>query len=219
MPNTMKPAPLPSVYQLRVVVRGISPLIWRRLLVPADTRSPACTRCCRSPSAGPATTCTGSSSTGASTASPTSVASASATIRAGFGWAIWVCGRTERFTYRVRLHRRVVPRPAGRADPGRRAGPAPIRCCIGGRRAGPPEDCGGVWAFLERTQPHHVLAAAIRAAEILGLLLRRRGRHPVRASTARNSPACSRCWAWSGSTGGRLNRALAALAAAGTRAA
>ena len=37
MPDTMRPAPLPSVYQLRVVVRGISPLIWRRLLVPADT--------------------------------------------------------------------------------------------------------------------------------------------------------------------------------------
>ena len=37
MPNTMKPAPLPSVYQLRVVVRGVSPLIWRRLLIPADT--------------------------------------------------------------------------------------------------------------------------------------------------------------------------------------
>jgi len=28
---------LPSVYQLRVVVRGVSPLIWRRLLIPADT--------------------------------------------------------------------------------------------------------------------------------------------------------------------------------------
>ncbi|HEY5149384.1 MAG TPA: transposase [Mycobacterium sp.] len=33
------------------------------------------------------------------------------------------------------------------------------------RRAGPPKDCGGVQAFLESTQPHHVLAAAIRAAE------------------------------------------------------
>ena len=43
--------------------------------------------------------------------------------------------------------------------------------CTGSRRAGPPEDCGGVQAFLENTQPHHVLAAAIRAAEILGMLL------------------------------------------------
>ncbi len=43
--------------------------------------------------------------------------------------------------------------------------------CTGGRRAGPPEGCGGVWAFLEQTQPHHVLAATIRAAQILGMLL------------------------------------------------
>jgi pRiA4b ORF-3-like protein len=28
---------LPSIYQLRVVLRGISPLIWRRLLVHSDT--------------------------------------------------------------------------------------------------------------------------------------------------------------------------------------
>jgi hypothetical protein len=31
------PVPKPSVYQLRVVVRGISPLIWRRLLVAGGT--------------------------------------------------------------------------------------------------------------------------------------------------------------------------------------
>jgi len=37
MPDTMQPAPLQSVYQLPVVVRGVSPLIWRRLLVRADT--------------------------------------------------------------------------------------------------------------------------------------------------------------------------------------
>jgi hypothetical protein len=36
MPETKLPAPL-TMYQLRVVVRGVSPLIWRRLLVPADT--------------------------------------------------------------------------------------------------------------------------------------------------------------------------------------
>lgn len=29
--------PNSAVYQLRVVMAGISPLIWRRLLIPADT--------------------------------------------------------------------------------------------------------------------------------------------------------------------------------------
>ena len=34
----MKPSPiLPSIYQLRVVRRGMRPLIWRRLLVHSDT--------------------------------------------------------------------------------------------------------------------------------------------------------------------------------------
>jgi hypothetical protein len=33
-PNDVPP---PSVYHLRVVLRGISPLVWRRLLVPAES--------------------------------------------------------------------------------------------------------------------------------------------------------------------------------------
>jgi Plasmid pRiA4b ORF-3-like protein len=34
----MKPyQPHPDIYQLRIVLRGISPLIWRRLLVRSDT--------------------------------------------------------------------------------------------------------------------------------------------------------------------------------------
>lgn len=35
--------------------------------------------------------------------------------------------------------------------------------CTGGRRAGPPEDRDGPWAYLERTQPHLVLDAIVRA--------------------------------------------------------
>ena len=43
--------------------------------------------------------------------------------------------------------------------------------CAGGRRAGPPEDWDGPWAFLAQTQPHLVLDATVRAAEIIGQLL------------------------------------------------
>jgi hypothetical protein len=43
--------------------------------------------------------------------------------------------------------------------------------CTGGRRAGPPEDWDGPWVFLERTQPHLMFGATIRAAEIIGRLL------------------------------------------------
>ena len=92
MPDTMQPVPFPSVYQLRVVVHGVSPLIWRRLLVRADTTIAGLhARCCRPPSAGRARTCTGSSSRVASTASGMSVVPASVMIRGGFGWAILAC--------------------------------------------------------------------------------------------------------------------------------
>lgn len=43
--------------------------------------------------------------------------------------------------------------------------------CSGGRRAGPPEDCGGPSAFLERTQPHRIFAITLRVAEIIGQIL------------------------------------------------
>jgi hypothetical protein len=43
--------------------------------------------------------------------------------------------------------------------------------CTGGRRAGPPEEWDGPWAFLEQTQPHRVFDATLRAAEIMGQLL------------------------------------------------
>ena len=36
MPEPL-PAPRPSIYQLRVVLRGISPIIWRCLLMRSDT--------------------------------------------------------------------------------------------------------------------------------------------------------------------------------------
>jgi len=89
--------------------------------------------------------------------------------------------------------------------------------CTGGRRAGPPEGCGGVQAFLEQTQPHHVLAAAIRAAQILGMLLDedvpRFGEHRDELAGLHPLLGVDRF------DRRTLNRALAAHAATGTRAA
>ena len=90
--------------------------------------------------------------------------------------------------------------------------------CTGGRRAGPPEDCGGVHASLENTQAHHVLAAAIRAAEILGMLLDdedvpRFGEHRDELAGLLPLLGVERF------DRRTLNRALATLDATGTRAA
>jgi hypothetical protein len=174
MPDTMQPAPLPSVYQLRVVVRGVSPLIWRRLLVPADTTIAGLHAVLQIAFGWTGTHLhrfvvqgreydIGYVGGPSFDADPRKVRLGDLGLR-----------RTERFTYHydftagwcldLRVEQ-VVP-----AVPGR---PRPV--CTGGRRAGPPEDCGGVRAFLESTQPHHVLAAAIRAAEILASELDKAG--------------------------------------------
>ena len=76
----------------------------------------------------------------------------------------------------------------------------------------------GVQAFLENTQPHHVLAAAIRAAEILGMLLEtedltRFGEHRDELAGLLPLLGVDRF------DRRTLNRAIAALPATGTRAA
>ena len=217
MPDTMQPAPLPSVYQLRVVVHGVSPLIWRRLLVRADT------------------TIAGLHAVLQIVFGWTGTHLHRFVVQGreyGIGYVGGVCFRddphlvrvadlglrpTERFAYDydftdgwrldLRLEHVLVMDP-GRVYPR----------CTGGRRAAPPEAGGGVWAFLEQTQPHHVLAATLRAAEILSLLLEaedltRFGEH--RAELAALLPLLG-VDRFDRRT---VNRALAALSATGARAA
>jgi len=217
MPDTMQPAPLPSVYQLRVVVRGVSPLIWRRLLLPADT------------------TIAGLHAVLQIAFGLTGTHLRRFVVHGreyGIGYVGGVGFRddphlvrladlglrpTERFVYDydftgdwrlgLRLEQVLVMDP-GRVYPR----------CTGGRRAAPPEASGGVWAFLEQTQPHHVLAATLRAGEILSLLLEaedltRFGEH--RAELAALLPLLG-VDRFDRRT---VNRALAALPATGARAA
>ncbi len=159
-----------SVYQLRVVVAGVSPLIWRRLLASATTTIAELHAVLQA-----AFGWSGQHlhrfviygrEYGISYASGPGfrddahrVALTDLGLRA-----------TERFAYHYdftddwRLDLRVeqiVAVQVGRSYPR----------CTGGRRAGPPEGCGGAWAFLEQTQPHRVYEATLRAAEILGQLL------------------------------------------------
>lgn len=48
----------PVVYQLWMWLRGVSPMVWRRLLVRSDSTLAECTTCCRSPLPGVMTICT-----------------------------------------------------------------------------------------------------------------------------------------------------------------
>jgi Plasmid pRiA4b ORF-3-like protein len=159
-----------TVYRLRVVIAGISPLIWRRLEVPASTTIAGLHAIVQ-------------------TAFGWSGEHLHRFVIGGTEYGISYLGgpgfredarqirlaglrlrEGERFTYEYnfsaawRVDLRVEQIAC--AQPGR-AYPR----CTDWRRAGPPEDWDGPWAFLERTQPHLVLDATVRAAEIIGQLL------------------------------------------------
>jgi hypothetical protein len=137
-----------SIYQLRIVLRGVSPLIWRRVLVPSKTTL-------------------GHLHTilqilfawsdehlhsfhihgreyGSSGASTHAVRLHDLCLHRGerfryvydFG-AYWECD------IRLEALRPLVPR---RLYP----------VCTGGKRAAPPEDCRGAWGYLERLDQHRL---------------------------------------------------------------
>ncbi len=170
----------PAVYQLRLVLRGVSPLIWRRVLVRGDTTI-ADLQAAFQVVLGWTDEHLhrfvihgkdyGSSRIGGIGFhdDPRRVRLADLGLRA-----------RERFLYEydfvdgwqhdVRVERVLLVEP-GRTYP----------VCVGGRRAVPPEGCGGPWAFLELRQRHSALAVTRRLAEILGEVL----------DTAH--PRCRRC--------------------------
>ena len=159
-----------SLYQLRVVLDGISPLIWRRLLVPATATIAELHSVLQTVFGWGGEhlhrfvihgTEYGISYLGGPgfRDDARKVRLDELRLRAG-----------ERFTYeynfiagwRVDLRvEKVQPSEPARGYPR----------CVGGRRAGPPEDWGGPWAFVEQTQPHLVFTAIVRAAEIVSQVL------------------------------------------------
>jgi hypothetical protein len=159
------PAPTaPIVYQLRVVLRHISPLIWRRLLVRSDSTI-------------------ADLHTALQIALGWSDQHLHCFVIQGRMYGTEGCGNPrrirlidlglrvrERFLYEydfidgwqhdVRVERS-LPVELGRRYP----------LCIGGRRAIPPEDCGGPWAFLELRQRYSVVVIAERLLELLSPLV------------------------------------------------
>ena len=159
-----------TVYRLRVVIAGISPLIWRRLEVTAGTTVAGLHAIVQAVFGWSGEHLhrfvIGGTEYGISYLGGPGFRDDARQVRlAGLRLR-----EGERFAYEYnfsaawRVDLRVEQIAC--AQPGR-AYPR----CTGGRRAGPPEDWDGPWVFLERTQPHLVLGATVRAAEIIGQLL------------------------------------------------
>ena len=159
-----------NIYRLRVVIAGVSPLLWRRLEVAAGTTVAGLHAIVQ-------------------TVFGWSGEHLHRFVIGGTEYGITYVGgpgfrddarqvrladlglrEGERFVYEYNFSaawradlrvEQIACAQAGRAYPR----------CTGGRRAGPPEAWDGPWAFLERTQPHLVFGATVRAAEIIGQLL------------------------------------------------
>jgi hypothetical protein len=159
-----------TVYRLRVVIAGISPLIWRRLEVAAGTTVAGLHAIVQTVLGWSGEHLhrfvIGGTEYGISYAGGPGFRDDARQVRlADLGLR-----EGERFVYEynfsaawrvdLRIEQIACAQP-GRSYPR----------CTGGRRVGPPEDWDGPWAFLERTQPHLVFGTIVRASEIIGQLL------------------------------------------------
>ena len=160
----------PIVLQLRVVLRGVSPLIWRRLLVRSDSTI-ADLHATLQIALGWSDDHLhrfvihgreyGISYLGGLSFSdnPAEVRLADLGLRAGERF-VYEYDFTDAWEHDVRVED-FLPMEPGRRYP----------VCTGGRRAVPPEDCGGSWAFMELRQHHNPLRVEQRLIEIIGAAL------------------------------------------------
>jgi len=166
----MDPSDIPPwVYQYRVVVQGVSPLIWRRFLVRRDMSLVTLHATRQSVFAWSAPSLHSFHSHGNTYGSPRlggphvdvearHVPLAALRLHRGERCSYvyhfidhWVCD------LRLAVMLPVAPRrryPLG----------------TGGKRAGPPEDWGGAWAYLERVDQHH---RPLEAMALVATALRR----------------------------------------------
>ena len=171
-----EPVPSPSVFQLRVVLGGISPLIWRRLVVDASSTLDELHHVLRVAFAWSGDHLHRFKVHGREYDAGAPVALGGLGLRP-----------SERFIYDydfAALWRHDIRVEQITAAEGARALPR----CTGGRRATPPEDSGGPWAFMEQTQPHRLFAVARRVAEILSEIIE----DPAAVEEYRFSQRCPR---------------------------
>lgn len=168
---------LPDIYQLRIVLRGISPLIWRRVLVQSAMTLAHLHTLLQIVFAWSDEHLHSFSihgkEYGSSGASTHGVQLRDLRLHRGerfryvydFG-AYWECD--------IRLEA-LLPLASRRVYP----------TCIGGKRAAPPEDCRGAWGYLERLDQHRLappLEAMGAVAEALTTLLEADPQTTVRAA-------------------------------------
>lgn len=166
-----------SIYQLRIVLRGLSPLIWRRVLVPSETtlaRFHAILQILFAWSDEHLHSFYIHGKEYGSSGAPThDVRLHDLCLHRGerfryvydFG-AYWACD--------IRLEA-LPPRIARQVYP----------VCTGGKRAAPPEDCRGAWSYLERLDQHRLyppLEAMEVVAKAISMLLEADPQTSVRAA-------------------------------------
>ena len=161
----------PSVYQFRVVLQGISPLIWRRLLIRSDMSLATLHAALQIVFAwsdehlhafrihGKEYGC-GHLGAPSFEDDPRQVRLGQLRLHRGEHFT-YVYNFIDHWVCDLRLEA-VRPLDSG--------GHYPV--CLGGKRAAPPEDCGGAWAYLQRVDRHHVpLEAMAVVARVLNRLL------------------------------------------------
>jgi hypothetical protein len=143
----------PALYQLRVVLCGVSPLVWRRLLVASKTRLAELHEILQTAFAWSGDHLHRFLIHGAAYGVPRlgGIAFRDDARRVPLSRFRLHCGERFRYEYDftadwkldLRLER-ALP-----FDPDR-----PLPSCIGGSRAAPPGGCAGVWAYLQRLDGH-----------------------------------------------------------------
>jgi hypothetical protein len=162
----------PHVYQFRVVVQGISPLIWRRFLLRSDMSLPTLHAALQIVFAWSDVHlhhfCIHGKAYGCARIGGPSFEDDPRQVPLGQ----LRLHRGERFTYVYNfIDHWVCDLRLEAVLPLDSRGHYPV--CLGGKRAAPPEDCGGAWAYLQMVDRHHVpLEAMAVVATVLNRLLK-----------------------------------------------